>query len=184
MLARCQPWCNNALTRTHECACAHARAQPPQLDDPGSKSKDLSVTGHHWRVGIYTGCGSLCTLICARVCVCACAHAQRQKEDGLGQCHVWTALSLTQRSEQGPHVDFICYRNKRREFKGSNVECTYFDLCVSIIFTKPFTDLKRGEKTSVFDSRQNVSYSKKYNSPMFIRILTKIKLIQKIYKSR
>lgn len=104
MLARCQPGSNNTPTRTH----VH---KPPQLDDPGVKEQ----TGHQRRFGIYTGCSSLCTL----VCVCVCAH--RQKAVGLGQCHVWTALSLTQRSEQEPHVEFICYRNKRREWKLSNV---------------------------------------------------------------
>ena len=100
MLARCLPGPNNALTHTHKCTCARAHTQPPQLGDPGSKSKELSVTGNHWRFAIYTGCNSLCTLVW--VCVCVCGHGQ--KEVGLRQSHVWPAWSLTQRSKQEPHL--------------------------------------------------------------------------------
>lgn len=130
------------------CTCTTTSAWWPRVKGQRLVSNRTPLKGwylHRLQQFVYT---------CPHVCVCVCAH--KQKEVGLGQCHVWTALSLTQRSEQGPHVDFICYRNIRREFKVSNAQLTYFDFCVSIIFTTPFTDLKRGEKTSVFDSRQNV----------------------------
>lgn len=126
------PGSNNILTQTahkhtylHVCTFTHT--QPYRIEEPGSKSKDLWETGHHWRLGIYSWSNSLCKRVC------------------------WGYVSDNvtpeqQRSEQELHVEFMCYTTKADNLIQSYREVTYIDFWVSRILTRPFIDLKRETK--------------------------------------
>lgn len=117
------PGSNNVLAHPQLC----------WLEDTGSKGKDLSVTGHWGRVGVYSGCSSLCVHVC-----------------GLGGSY-WTMSCLNDlifdmKIWDEQHVDFISYTNISNEFKLYIKEVTYRDFWVSTVLTRPFIDLKKKEQ--------------------------------------
>lgn len=111
--------------------------------DLGSESKDLRVTGHRWRFGVYSGHSGSCLHMCV----------------SRAQCHAWTASSLIQRSEQQlhrtqreswPQKSYLTLSHGLSLCLFGGGKMTYLDLWVSRILTRPFIDLK-WEKTNTSD---------------------------------